>query len=433
MLGIKTKKQTVREYPYNGETDKKSINWLKDADKIAFDNCAPNEDVLGYNLVEVGENESLSEAQERQAKIEVCKVYSWYDVYVDNVLLLKHLSEEDAKDIMKTMDDNNYPYIYRETEESRWADEQKKGKVTEDTIKQGSQWVNKGKEGTHGKFNTKKEADAQRKAMFSKGFVEGLYRNDSEEDEYDDFELASIYGGDFSYCPICGTRMEYDDGYNFCPRCKKSGDMLAIERRFGKIKEDVDEESCFDYNGHKICQSGYGYEVTFDNGEQIQFADDREAMEYIDSLGRGEPVNESVDLPNDYVFWQEEKEITQEQDDALVDFIKDFFDISSIEYKDMEVTVAKNQRDADDWDEDTYTIDWEYKLDETNALNEVIYYLSKKFPKRLTVKDIKDSEKEVYDMLRDKFQEDAVDDATKNFNPSDYFDWDMTSGGHDDY
>ena len=115
-------------------------------------------------------------------------------------------------------------------------------KVDEDTIKQGNQWVNKGKEGTHGKFKTKKEADAQRKAMFAKGFGEGLYRNDSEEDEYDDFELASIYGGDFSYCPICGTRMEYDDGYNFCPKCKKSGDMLAIERRFGKIKEDVDNE-----------------------------------------------------------------------------------------------------------------------------------------------------------------------------------------------
>lgn len=40
----------------------------------------------------------------------------------------------------------------------------------EDTVKQGSSWVNKGKEGTYGKFKTKKEADAQRKAMFAKGF-----------------------------------------------------------------------------------------------------------------------------------------------------------------------------------------------------------------------------------------------------------------------
>ena len=42
--------------------------------------------------------------------------------------------------------------------------------LTEDTVKQDSKWVNKGKEGTHGKFKTKKEADAQRKAMFANGY-----------------------------------------------------------------------------------------------------------------------------------------------------------------------------------------------------------------------------------------------------------------------
>ena len=42
--------------------------------------------------------------------------------------------------------------------------------LEEDTEKQGTSWVNKGEEGTHGKFKTKKEADAQRKAMFANGF-----------------------------------------------------------------------------------------------------------------------------------------------------------------------------------------------------------------------------------------------------------------------
>ena len=47
--------------------------------------------------------------------------------------------------------------------------------LTEDTVKQGNSWVNKGEEGTHGKFKTKKEADAQRKAMFANGYKgEGL-------------------------------------------------------------------------------------------------------------------------------------------------------------------------------------------------------------------------------------------------------------------
>lgn len=44
--------------------------------------------------------------------------------------------------------------------------------LTEDTVKRGGYWVNKGKEGTHGKFKTKKEADAQRKAMFARGYKE---------------------------------------------------------------------------------------------------------------------------------------------------------------------------------------------------------------------------------------------------------------------
>jgi len=35
-------------------------------------------------------------------------------------------------------------------------------------------WVNKGKEGTHGTFKTKKAADAQRKAMFAQGFGKNM-------------------------------------------------------------------------------------------------------------------------------------------------------------------------------------------------------------------------------------------------------------------
>lgn len=50
--------------------------------------------------------------------------------------------------------------------------------ATEDTVKQGNSWVNKGKEGTHGKFRTKKEADAQRKAMFANGYT----ANEAEDD-----------------------------------------------------------------------------------------------------------------------------------------------------------------------------------------------------------------------------------------------------------
>lgn len=40
-------------------------------------------------------------------------------------------------------------------------------KAQRDTVKQGNKWVNKGSTGkTHGEFKAKKQADAQRKAMF---------------------------------------------------------------------------------------------------------------------------------------------------------------------------------------------------------------------------------------------------------------------------
>ena len=195
--------------------------------------------------------------------------------------------------------------------------------------------------------------------------------------------------------------------------------------------DDEEEESCFDYKGHKICQSGYGYEVTFDNGEQIQFADDIEAMEYIDSLG--ESLNESFNFSDDYVFWEKDKEPSDEQEENFVDFLGEFFDLSEIDYEDLEVTIASNQRDADDWDEDTYEIEWTYKPDESDAFDAVADYFYDKFPNKLTVKDIKDSEEKVYDMLRDKFYEKAVEDAEHNYDPYDYIDWDVMRGGHDDY
>lgn len=42
--------------------------------------------------------------------------------------------------------------------------------VKDDIVRQGSKWANKGKEGTHGHFRTKKEAREQQKAMFARGY-----------------------------------------------------------------------------------------------------------------------------------------------------------------------------------------------------------------------------------------------------------------------
>lgn len=730
-------------------------------------------------------NESISEAQERQAKIEVRKVYSWYDVYVDNVLLLKKLSEEDAKEIMKTMDDNHYPYIYRETEESRWYDEKKKkvdarsdffdykgvkifpgdkeamvvfpkgrietvpvdpadedggwekakefvdsiigeslsedtvkqetertiaylkdvckmtkkevadetiyslydedgkfimsspnyrkiyreykertipyapesahieddtfgglfedtikgnfsdlrkalkrfnengkyakqgdwkivkggydlafeiyyretpilcGKyprwemtpgtelelyndydmtkkaaetvcsvyndcyvpVTEDTVKQGSQWVNKGKEGTHGKFKTKKEADAQRKAMFSRGFKESIeddektmsltdfinsrdfhtvltdeaegfdirqWQKDIADDLGDDFSdydeslnedapykrkkitiseddvqalldkiatsdvyIANYYKtkgfkkahsltdedikeidrkldkGDYSYSTPsdtfklgdtitvfitdkdfvvngkdisgCVLHIEIDVDYGDAVaivsmhETNDRGKKIVQKNPYKKTEsvEDEEEESCFDYKGHKICQSGYGYEVTFDNGEQIQFADDREAMEYIDSLNEGiEDTDKKTDpktLPDDYVLLNSNvTNYTDEEIDLYYDCIREFCNIDEIDYDDLEVTFITNQRDADDWDEETYTASWKYHPDDYRAEEYANDYLEKKYPKIITVGDIKKSADDVHEYVKSMFWEDAQEEAQDKLSPADF-------------
>ena len=70
--------------------------------------------------------------------------------------------------------------------------------LEEDTVKQNGKWVNKGKDGTHGTFKTKKAADAQRKAMFASGYrAEGITEvlGDLSEEEIDDKirQLKQLY------------------------------------------------------------------------------------------------------------------------------------------------------------------------------------------------------------------------------------------------
>lgn len=68
--------------------------------------------------------------------------------------------------------------------------------INEDTVKLSKgTWANKGSEGIHGKFDTKKEADAQRKAMFANGYHESLDEDDSTYEEANTTmeELADRY------------------------------------------------------------------------------------------------------------------------------------------------------------------------------------------------------------------------------------------------
>ena len=74
----------------------------------------------------------------------------------------------------------------RDSHEKLWKKNRKN--ISEDTVKQNGKWVNKGKEGTHGKFKTKKQADAQRKAMFANGYHEGLNEDAIKPAKYDIYD-----------------------------------------------------------------------------------------------------------------------------------------------------------------------------------------------------------------------------------------------------
>lgn len=69
----------------------------------------------------------------------------------------------DEEDLLNALDNGaKIVFITGRAQSSIKLDENLK----EDTIKQNGKWVNKGKEGTHGTFRTKKAADAQRRAIW---------------------------------------------------------------------------------------------------------------------------------------------------------------------------------------------------------------------------------------------------------------------------
>lgn len=124
----------------------------------------------------------------------ICAEISWGDWKHDHLFFdyeaRKFLREKGYEvvnidtDITEEDGSDTYSAIHTLTLKKIGLDEWEK--LEEDTVKQGNAWVNKGKEGTHGKFKTKKEADAQRKAMFAKGFKEDL------EDISDDTTIRKV-------------------------------------------------------------------------------------------------------------------------------------------------------------------------------------------------------------------------------------------------
>ena len=85
----------------------------------------------------------------------------------------KFNSHKDAKEFMNKLPEEaeaRIDYFDHENEDGSVSEWYKvyywENSLKEDTVKQNGKWVNKGSEGTHGKFRTKKAADAQRRAIW---------------------------------------------------------------------------------------------------------------------------------------------------------------------------------------------------------------------------------------------------------------------------
>lgn len=99
--------------------------------------------------------------------------------------------------------------------------------LDEDTIKKGNKWVNKGKDGEHGEFKTKKEADAQRKAMFANGYHEDYdddfgFNNPLTEEQEEEFGLK-VNWDDID-----------DDDEKLFKKVIKNTDDDILDKHFGK-------------------------------------------------------------------------------------------------------------------------------------------------------------------------------------------------------
>lgn len=132
--------------------------------------------------------------------------------------------------------------------------------LDEDTIKtKDGKWTNKGDEGTHGKFKTKKEADAQRRAMFAGGFKESL-KEKLNLNDYDD-------------CWV-----EFRDGEpNFCYDTYLDAYKGVISSRMGDYQYDMGNHEYY----IKRWEGGKLYDV--DKNGNVRRKQTRDRTDVIDS------------------------------------------------------------------------------------------------------------------------------------------------------
>ena len=149
-FGPMTKKQAIRLMKVMGNVSKDEEEAGEYFAKQTFDEGLNRKELETFSR-------AIFNAGDKAEALEIIDQIYQYDK--DLSLQLKDMWDESASDAYNT--DKLSGYLLRYLDES----------LNEDTVKQGNKWVNKGDSGkTHGKFDTKKQADAQRKAMYANGY-----------------------------------------------------------------------------------------------------------------------------------------------------------------------------------------------------------------------------------------------------------------------
>ena len=179
--------------------------------------------------------------------------------------------------------------------------------LSEDTVKTSDgKWTNKGKEGTHGKFKTKKQADAQRKAMFANGFhesmpiktINGKETGTFEDDNYNR-KLAKLY---IQYLDDRAKGRGYDITYtsNYNPETRY---IEVYEREDGETEDFLSIEIPPVFAEKTLKNKGY---ITDEVSENLTVEEDKEAFrqEFEESLDPEEDPN-AVEKTRDYIIYKD--------------------------------------------------------------------------------------------------------------------------------
>lgn len=153
--------------------------------------------------------------------------------------------QEDDKDTQYFVGDKETGSIYNSYDDAKRAYNYLKSRgvdavmepvedisLHEDTIKtKDDKWVNKGTEGTHGKFRTKKQADAQRKAMFANGFKGENYQTKLK------FEAISSNSDVVKYQQWVDYDMKHDGKISGeTKRLIKKAGLQVVKDKYGDYK-----------------------------------------------------------------------------------------------------------------------------------------------------------------------------------------------------